>query len=156
MYPKQPSTTSPTSSFPSRTSTSPSQTPTGNPSNEKEPESNSGMSKRSIAIVAACSAVGSLLLAVGVVFLVRWWRGHLKRTRDPYKETAAQEILANDLGGASMPGGGNLRSMTEIVDVAYTNPPPPAYPANEHRVLVVEEAQSPNSLVSNEYPNEKS
>ncbi|KAJ2861713.1 hypothetical protein GGH94_004721 [Coemansia aciculifera] len=155
MYPKQPSTPSPTSALLSRTSTSTS--PTSNPPSEEQQESNSGLSKRSIAIVAACSAVGSLLLAVGVFFLVRWWRGHLKRTRDPYKETAAQEILANDLGGASMPGGGgNLRSMTEIVDMAYAMPPPPAYPANEPQVLVVEEAQSPNSLVSNEYPNEKS
>ncbi|KAJ2030261.1 hypothetical protein IWW57_001274 [Coemansia sp. S610] len=164
MYAKQPGVESSAATSLSRSSPlasptsspTPSPSPTSDPPREEEPVTESGMSKRSIAIVAACSAIGSLLLAVGGFFLVRWWRGHLQRTRDPFKETAAQEFLANDLGGASMPvGHGNLRSMTEIVDAPFIVPPP-AYPVNEPRILVVEEMQSPNSLVSNEYPNEKS
>ncbi|KAJ2584071.1 hypothetical protein GGH95_000627 [Coemansia sp. RSA 1836] len=157
MYTNQ-STPSFTSALLSRTATS-SETPTNNPPGEKEPSEDSGgssgLSKRSIAIVAACSAVGSLIIAVGAFFLVRWWRGNLKRTRDPYKETAAQEILANDLGGATVPGGGGGNNYTSMLDVSYAAPP--AYLANDSsRGPDVVEMPSPHSPASSiEYPNEK-
>ncbi|KAJ2741464.1 hypothetical protein GGI20_005171 [Coemansia sp. BCRC 34301] len=159
MYAKQPVTTpSQTSSLMSRT-TPGGQSPTSKPSGSKdEEEGDSGLSKKSITIVAACSAVGSVLIAVGAFFLVRWWRGHLKRTRDPYKETAAQEILANDLGGATIPGGGHYRSETDVI---YGAVPPPAYLASEPSPLISRgpdiavEMPSPHPSAGDEYPNEK-
>ncbi|KAJ2890182.1 hypothetical protein GGI21_006266, partial [Coemansia aciculifera] len=155
-YANQTTTPSQTSSSSSRTISSPTSSATNTSSSDNSDSGNSdgggGMSKRTIAIVAACSAVGSVLLLTGSFFLVRWWRGHLKRTRDPYKETAAQEILANDLGGATIPG--------EYNNGGGGSTPPPYIDTESPRsrasaiVSVVMEMPSPHSMNNDEYPSE--
>ncbi|KAJ2787660.1 hypothetical protein GGI15_000550 [Coemansia interrupta] len=102
----------------------------------KETHGDSGLASKTKIIIGVCSAVGSVILLVAVFLLVRWWRKHgkIRQQRDPYKETAAQEILADDLGGASVP---NLRpsriaaATTDPLIAAYERPPP-AYRADEN------------------------
>ncbi|KAJ2007553.1 hypothetical protein GGI04_001475 [Coemansia thaxteri] len=160
MYAKQ-STGTPTSSS-YRMSSSGQQRPTSvvestsssAPSDDPSSDgSSSGMSHRTIAIVAACSAVGALLLAVAAFFTVRWWRAHVARTRDPYKEAAAQRMLADGLGGASLP--------EEHFDALA---PPPAYHPEEERRLsaartpgTTEEIMPlpPSARNEDTYPDEK-
>ncbi|KAJ2471531.1 hypothetical protein GGI02_002208 [Coemansia sp. RSA 2322] len=116
-------------------------------------DSSGSTSNRTTVIVAVCSAVGALLLAVATYFAVRWWRAHVARTRDPYMETAAQRMLADDLGGASLPE-----------DHFNALVAPPAYHPAEGRQLpvarnldTVEELSPLPSLASSNdgYANEK-
>ncbi|KAJ2719371.1 hypothetical protein GGI07_005252 [Coemansia sp. Benny D115] len=91
--------------------------------------SSGGLSKKNTITVAVCSAVGGLLIAVSLFFLVRWWRRHGKvgLQRDPYKETTAQQMLADDLGGASVTIGPVRNAATNDDQFFARIPPPPAY-----------------------------
>ncbi|KAJ1645958.1 hypothetical protein J3B02_000838 [Coemansia erecta] len=107
---------------------------------QEQQKQNSGTSKKTTIIAAACSAVGAVLLATGLFLFVKWWRKHgkIRRQRDPYKETAAQEILANGLGGASVPA---VRVQTDLSGDFLFARPPPAYADSNA-------AMSPTSVVS--------
>ncbi|KAJ2716092.1 hypothetical protein H4R19_000843 [Coemansia spiralis] len=61
------------------------------------------LSKRNIIIIACCVGVGVPALVIAGFFFVRWYRGHKKRTRDPYRENARRHMLVHDLGGAYLP-----------------------------------------------------
>ncbi|PIA13830.1 hypothetical protein COEREDRAFT_83199 [Coemansia reversa NRRL 1564] len=94
-----------------------------------EDNSSDRLSRTSIIILAVCLSVGVPILAVAAFFLFRRLQKRAQHLRDPYKETAVHELLADDIGGASLPGerwaGGNV----------HDNPPdyrpPPAYEARQ-------------------------
>ncbi|KAJ1843674.1 hypothetical protein LPJ73_005419 [Coemansia sp. RSA 2703] len=113
----------------------------------EEPLRGSGLSSKTKIIAGVCSAVGGVILLGAVFLLVRWWRKHgkVRRQRDPYKETAAQKILADDLGGASVPAFSPNRitaATTDPIVAAYEQPP--AYRA-EGNANVSVDPQSPLS-----------
>ncbi|KAJ2849528.1 hypothetical protein IWW36_002566 [Coemansia brasiliensis] len=91
--------------------------------------SSDGLSKSTTIIIAVCCSVGTLILAALAFFLVRWWRGHISRPRDPMQETNAQHILADDIGGAYLPAstsnhGDDAPSETSSNEVKNHNMPP--------------------------------
>ncbi|KAJ2701126.1 hypothetical protein FB645_004747 [Coemansia sp. IMI 203386] len=100
-------------------------------------DKNAGSSNKTTVIAAVCSAIGAVLLAIGLFFFVRWYRKHgkIRRQRDPYSETVAQEMLANGLGGASIPAASGLESVpvpaarasTDLAADALFSRPPPTY-----------------------------
>ncbi|KAJ2155858.1 hypothetical protein GGF46_005556 [Coemansia sp. RSA 552] len=96
--------------------------PGGSGDDQDSDDDSGGLRKGAVIALAVCCTVGTLLLAVGIFFLVRWWRGHVHRLRDPIQETNAQQILADGLGGATMPD--YPKNDREDEDFAR---PPPAY-----------------------------
>lgn len=67
--------------------------------NENE-NGSGGLSKKNTIIVAVCCSAGGILLAVAVLYAVRWNRSRKNRKHNTPEH---QEMLANDLGGASFP-----------------------------------------------------
>ncbi|KAJ2450500.1 hypothetical protein EV183_004242 [Coemansia sp. RSA 2336] len=86
-----------------------------------------GLSKTTTIIIAVCCSVGTLVLAALVFFLIRWWRGHMSRPRDPMQETNAQHILADDIGGAYVPTASNHNAASDTSDEIKDENMPPAY-----------------------------
>lgn len=70
-----------------------------------------GLSKGATIAVAVSCSVGGILIAVAAFFLARVWRSRISRGRNPYQETLAQEILADELRATMAPppatGGNN-------------------------------------------------
>ncbi|KAJ1739923.1 hypothetical protein LPJ78_005017 [Coemansia sp. RSA 989] len=105
----------------------------GDNSNSNETSSNGeakrdGLSKTTTIIIAVCCSVGTLILAALAFFLIRWWRGHISRPRDPMQETNAQHILADDIGGAYVPASvSNHDAASETSDGVKDQSLPPAY-----------------------------
>ncbi|KAJ2799061.1 hypothetical protein H4R21_003686, partial [Coemansia helicoidea] len=93
------STTSTASRTTTSTTSSDGNSSSGGGSNSSN--SSDGLSKKMVVIIAVCASLGSMLLAVAIVLLVRCLRR--RRLRDPYLETNAQKFLAMDIGGATMP-----------------------------------------------------
>ncbi|KAJ2773332.1 hypothetical protein IWQ57_001344, partial [Coemansia nantahalensis] len=79
-----------------------------------------GLSKRHIIVIACCVGVGVPVLVIAAFFVARWYRGHKKRTRDPYRENARRRMLIHDLGGASLPPTGDNKA-------PLPDPKPPGY-----------------------------
>ncbi|KAJ2781599.1 hypothetical protein H4R18_002783 [Coemansia javaensis] len=81
-----------------------------------------------IIIVAVCVSVGVSLATAAGFFVVRWYRGHVKRTRDPYRENATRHMLIHDLGGASLPEkDARTTHHPSPASTVATRDPPPGY-----------------------------
>ncbi|KAJ2607455.1 hypothetical protein H4S08_004817 [Coemansia sp. RSA 1365] len=112
---------------------------TANSENNGNSVSASGLSTKNTIIVAVCCTVGTLLVVVGLYFLIRWYRGNLSKTRDPYSSARVQDLLTNDIGGASLPH--QQHQNNTFPDIPYDRPPP-AYregnqrPANNIEAVV--------------------
>ncbi|PIA13826.1 hypothetical protein COEREDRAFT_10994 [Coemansia reversa NRRL 1564] len=84
----------------------------GSDNNEDKPSN--GSSNKTTIIASVCGSIGALVLFVVFFFLVRWYRGHVSKVHDPYKERSAQEALVDMFANA-----GDTR-------------PPPAYETAEN------------------------
>ncbi|KAJ2364523.1 hypothetical protein H4S02_000424 [Coemansia sp. RSA 2611] len=122
-----------------------------NGANPDDKPSSGGLSKTATIIVAVCSAVGGLMLAVALYFAIRWWRAHIRRARDPLKETNAQELF-DELPGTTIPGHGRE---SRLLSGGFEEMPP-EYPYGEQQLpsqhhSVVEQApvHSPTTPVFN-------
>ncbi|KAJ2607458.1 hypothetical protein H4S08_004820 [Coemansia sp. RSA 1365] len=85
---------------------------TSSDNNEVNPSG--GSSNKTTIIASVCGSVGTLILIVVIFFLVRWYRGHVSKIHDPYKDRSAQEALVDMFSSA-----GDIR-------------PPPAYETAEN------------------------
>ncbi|KAJ2799963.1 hypothetical protein H4R20_004236 [Coemansia guatemalensis] len=92
-------------------------------------DSSGGISRTSIIIIAVCLSVGVPILAIAAFFLIRRQRKLAQKSRDPFKETAVNELLADDIGGASLPGEGWAAGGSHDNPPDYR--PPPAYEARQ-------------------------
>ncbi|KAJ2716992.1 hypothetical protein H4R19_000301 [Coemansia spiralis] len=95
-------------------------------------DSSDGLSRKTVIIIAVCASLGSLLLGAAIFALVWWLRRRMFRARDPVLETNAQAILADDIGGATVPGvphRGRIAALTDDDDDVDENKPPSYYQA---------------------------
>ncbi|KAJ2799964.1 hypothetical protein H4R20_004237 [Coemansia guatemalensis] len=95
-------------------------------------QGDSGLSTKNTIIIAVCCSVGTLILAVVVYFGVRKCVLKWGRTTDPYASSRVQDLLTDDIGGASFPAGQRQHRDSISEDMPYDRPPP-AYPAGEQR-----------------------
>ncbi|PIA13828.1 hypothetical protein COEREDRAFT_83197 [Coemansia reversa NRRL 1564] len=115
-------------------------------SNEQATESDSkSTSKKTIIIAAVCGSIGTLLLVAGILFGIRWYRGHVSKVHDPYQAPSAQDFLE------------------EMFENSNDGRPPPAYkpPSEAHARQGQSPIASNASFLDSRYsglnfPNDKS
>ncbi|KAI8322751.1 hypothetical protein GQ54DRAFT_333072 [Martensiomyces pterosporus] len=107
------------SSSPSTQTSGPAQTPTHTSSSDNSSSSSSsGLSKRDTIILGVCISVGTIILMVGLFFLIKWWKKkNRERDWDPEEEAANLKMIANEIGGASQPTHHSDQFVNEILEV---------------------------------------